>query len=83
MCLPVFFISIKELFISLLKSSIIIMRSDFKFESLFSIVLGYPGLALVGELGSHDVMHVALLSVAYVLVLASHHLVVSNDACPS
>jgi hypothetical protein len=30
------------------------MRSDFKSESLFSGVLGYPGLAVVGELGSDD-----------------------------
>jgi hypothetical protein len=37
-----------------LKSSIIIMRSDFRSESYFSGVLGYPGLAMVGELGSDD-----------------------------
>ena len=39
---------------SFLKSSIIIMRCDFKSESCFSGVLGYPGLAVVGELGSDD-----------------------------
>jgi hypothetical protein len=46
---------------SFLKSSIIIMRSYFRSEFCFSGVLGYPGLAMVGELGSDDV------SVAYVL----------------
>jgi hypothetical protein len=39
---------------SFLKSSIIIMRFDFKSQSYFSGVLGYPGLAVVGELGSDD-----------------------------
>ena len=39
---------------SFLKSSIIIMRSDFRSESYFSGVLGYPGLAMVRELGSDD-----------------------------
>ena len=53
--LPVFScISLRELFMSFLKSSIIIMRYDFKSESCFSGVLGYPGLAVVGELGSDD-----------------------------
>ena len=37
---------------SFLKSSIIIMRCDFKSEFCFSGVLGYPGLTVVGELGS-------------------------------
>jgi hypothetical protein len=41
-------------FMSFLKSSIIIMRFDFKSQSYFSGVLGYPGLAVVGELGSDD-----------------------------
>jgi hypothetical protein len=40
-------------------------------------VLRYPGLPVVGELGS-DVAKVALISVAYVLGLASHHLVISS-----
>jgi hypothetical protein len=35
-------------------SSIIIMRIDFKSESCFSGVIGYPGLAMVGELGFDD-----------------------------
>jgi hypothetical protein len=39
---------------SFLISSIIIMRSGFKYESCLSGVLGYPGLAMVGELGSDD-----------------------------
>ena len=37
---------------SLLKSIIIIMRCDFKLESCFPGVMGYPGLAMVGNLGS-------------------------------
>jgi hypothetical protein len=39
---------------SFLKSSIIVMRHDFKSESCCSRVLGYPGLAVVEELGSDD-----------------------------
>jgi hypothetical protein len=54
-CLPVFScISLRKLFMSFLKSSIIIMRCYFKSESCFSSVFGYPGLAVVGELGSDD-----------------------------
>ena len=37
---------------SFLKFSIIVMKSDFRFKSCFSDVMMYPGLALVGELGS-------------------------------
>jgi hypothetical protein len=37
-----------------LKSSIIIMRSDFRSESCFFCVMVYPGLAMVRELGSDD-----------------------------
>jgi hypothetical protein len=47
-------ISLRELFIFFLKSSIIIISCDFKSESCFSDVLGYPGLTMVGELGSDD-----------------------------
>ena len=50
-CVPVF---LRELFTSFLKSSIIIMRCVFKSETCFCGVLGYPGLAVVGELGSDD-----------------------------
>ena len=39
---------------SFLKSSIIIMIYDFKSESCFSGVLGYPGFTVVGELLSDD-----------------------------
>ena len=75
-CLPVFScISLTELFMSFLKSSIIIMRCDFKSESCFSGMLGYPELAVVGELGSDEV---ALVSVAYVFALAFHCLVISD-----
>ena len=37
-----------------LNSSIIIIRSNFRSESCFSSVMVYPGLAMVGELGSDD-----------------------------
>ena len=37
---------------SFLKCSTIIINCDFKSESCFSGLLGYPGLAIVGELGS-------------------------------
>jgi hypothetical protein len=53
--LPVFSsISLVELFMYFLKSSIIIMRCNFKSEYCLSGVLGYPGLPEVGELGSDD-----------------------------
>jgi hypothetical protein len=39
---------------SFLKSSMSIMEYDFKSESCFSSVLGYPGLAVVEVLGSDD-----------------------------
>ena len=39
---------------SFLKVSIIVMGCDFKSESCFSGVLGYLGLAVVGEPGSDD-----------------------------
>ena len=39
---------------SFLKSSIIMMRSNFIYESCFSSVMVYPGLAMVGELGCDD-----------------------------
>ena len=41
---------------SFLKSYISIMKYDFKSSSCFSGVLGYPGLAVVGELGSDGAM---------------------------
>jgi len=45
---------LRELFMSFLKSSIIIMRYDFKSKSYFSSVLEYAVFTLVGELGSDD-----------------------------
>jgi hypothetical protein len=39
---------------SFLKSSIVIMRCDFKPESWFSSALGYPGLAMMGDQISDD-----------------------------
>jgi hypothetical protein len=54
-CLPVLFcIFLKELFMSFLKSSINIMRCDFRSESCFLDVLGYPGFAVMGEMVSDD-----------------------------
>ena len=44
---PVF---LRELLMSFLKSSIIIMRSDFRSKSCFSSGMVYPGFAMVGEL---------------------------------
>ena len=41
---------------SFLKPSISIMSCDLKSKSCFSGVLGYPGLAVVGELGSDGAM---------------------------
>jgi hypothetical protein len=37
-----------------LKSSIIIMRSEFRAEPCFSYVMLYPGPVMMGELGSDD-----------------------------
>ena len=47
-------ISLRDLFMSFLKSSISFMRCEFKSKSCFSGVLGYPGLAVLGEVGSDD-----------------------------
>jgi hypothetical protein len=52
---PGFCISLSPLLMPFLKSFTSIMRYDFKSESCFSGVLGYPGLAVVGVLGSDDV----------------------------
>ena len=50
---------------SFLKFSISIMRCDFKSRSCFSGVLGYPELAVFGELGSHGTMLPWFLLVIY------------------
>ena len=47
-------VSVRELFMSFLKSSIIIMRCNFKSESCFSAVFGYPGYVAVGEVDPDD-----------------------------
>jgi hypothetical protein len=70
-----FFFSLRELFMSFLDSSIIIMRYDFKSKSCFSSVLVYPELAVMGGISEFDD---ALVSVAYVLPLASSHVVISG-----
>ena len=59
---------------SFLKSSIIVMRCDFKSEPCFSGVLGYPGLS--GGRTGFWWCQIALVSVANVLALASCHLVI-------
>ena len=54
-CLHVFScVSIKELFMSFLKSSINITRSDFRSISCFSGLMVCPGLTMVEELSSGD-----------------------------
>lgn len=52
LCRPT--ISLWQLFMSFLKSSNIIMSCDFKSKCCFSGVLGYPGLAVMGELDSDN-----------------------------
>ena len=51
------------------------MRYDFKSESCFSGVLGYPGLVVVGVLGSDDAQGSWFLLVKF---FAFHHLVISG-----
>lgn len=41
---------------SLLKASIMTLKWDFMSDSYFSPVVEYPGLAVVGQLGSDDTM---------------------------
>jgi hypothetical protein len=50
----VFYISLSELLKFFLMSSTIIMGYVFKYKPSFSGVLGYPGQAEVGVLGSDD-----------------------------
>ena len=59
-----------------LKSSINIMRSYFRSDSCFSCVIVYAGLSMLGW------FQVTLVYVAYVLMLASHHLIISSATCP-
>jgi hypothetical protein len=54
-CLAVFYCTLSELLMPFLKSYTSIMRYDFKSESCFSGVLGYPGLAVVGVRGGSEV----------------------------
>jgi hypothetical protein len=58
-----------------LRPPIIFMRLDFKSESCFSGVLGYPRLAVVVELSSDG--GIAFCCLDIFLVLASWHLVIS------
>jgi hypothetical protein len=63
-------ISFSELLMPFLKSSTSIMRYDFKSESCFSGVLGYPGLAVLGVLGSDYAKLSWLLLVRFCLPFA-------------
>jgi hypothetical protein len=72
-------LSLAPSFMSFLMSSIIIMRSYFRFKYCFSNVIVYPCY------GGRIVFwwcQVTLVSVAYVLMLASCHLVISTATCP-
>lgn len=75
-CLPMFLcVSLREFFISSLKASIIFMSWDFKSLSCFSGMLGYVGIAVVGELGSGIIkLHWVLLLMILSLPLASGYL---------
>ena len=53
-CAMVSCISLHDLLMSFSISSTSIMKYDFKSESCFSDVLGYPGLSVLGVLGSDD-----------------------------
>jgi hypothetical protein len=55
------------------------MRYDFKSESCFSGVLGYPGLAEVGVL----VLMMVLVSLSKILMFAFRHLVIFVVSCYS
>jgi hypothetical protein len=67
-----------ELLMFFLKSSIIIMRSDFRAESCFSSVMVYLGLAMVRKLGSHDA---CLGFCCLCFMLAFPHLIISSATC--
>jgi hypothetical protein len=71
-------ISLREVFMSFIKSSIIIMRCDFKYESCFSVVMDYLILAVVGVL----VMTSSLGFCCFCFFLASQHLFISSATCP-
>jgi len=58
-------ISLRELFMSFLKSSCIMIKCDFKSRSCFSCVFGYSVFALVGELVSEDAMYSCFLSLGF------------------
>ena len=70
-------ISLSKLLKPFLMSSTSIMRYDFKSESCFSGVLGYPGLAEVGVLCSDDGEW------SWILTFAFCHLVISGVSCYS
>ena len=59
------------------------MRYDFKSEYCFLGVLGYPGLAEVGVLGSDDSEWSVLVPVSKILTFAFCHLVISGISCYS
>lgn len=56
------YVSLRELFIFSLKTSIFFMRWDLRSQFCFPVVLGYPGFAVAGELGSDGaILHWLLL----------------------
>lgn len=54
-----------------LKFSAIIMKCDFNSKSCFLGVLGYPGIAVVGELGSDGAKQRWFLLLTFPLVVSS------------
>ena len=64
---------------SYLKFSIIIMRCDFTSESCFSGMLKYPGLIVVGELGSDDAKKPWFLLLMFCSYVC--HLITSGVVC--
>jgi hypothetical protein len=47
-------ITLRDLFMPFLMSSIIITRCDFKTKSYFSCMIAYPTLAIMRKLGADD-----------------------------
>jgi len=72
-----FYFSLRHLCMFFLKSFNILLSFDFKSKSCFSGLLGYPGLAVVGELGSDGVKRPWFLLLR-IFALASCHLFISG-----
>jgi hypothetical protein len=74
-------ISLRELFMFFLKSSITIMRSDFRSKSRFFWCDSVSRTCYGGIIGLWW-CQVILVFVAYVLTFVSHHLIFSSATCP-